>query len=43
MPAAAPTITLQALTPEHIPLVLEVCTDWRERRLGAETGHHHIP
>jgi len=30
MPAAAPTITLQALTPEHIPLVLEVCTDWRE-------------
>ena len=30
MPAAAPTITLQALAPEHIPLVLEVCTDWRE-------------
>lgn len=28
--AAAPTITLQALAPEHIPNVLAACTDWEE-------------
>lgn len=25
-----PTITLQALAPEHIPLILEACADWQE-------------